>query len=54
MALKKNFFKGLQGGVNHSPLRMHEGKPHYQAVTPSRANLIAGLEVEEPRKIYHT
>ena len=52
MALKKNFFKGLQGGVNHSPLRMHEGKPHYQAVTPSRANLIAGLEVEEPRKIY--
>jgi len=52
MALKKNFFKGLQGGVNHSPLRMHEGKPHSQAVTPSRANLIAGLEVEEPRKIY--
>ena len=52
MALKKNFFKGLQGGVNHSPLRMHEGKPHSQAVTPSRANLIAGLEVEKPREIY--
>jgi hypothetical protein len=28
MGLKKNFFKGLQGGVNHSPLRMHDGKPH--------------------------
>jgi hypothetical protein len=28
MALKKNFFKGLQGGINHSPLKMHEGKPH--------------------------
>ena len=28
MALKKNFFKGLQGGVNHSPLKMHEGKAH--------------------------
>ena len=52
MALKKNFFKGLQGGVNHSPLRMHEGKPHSQAVNPSRANLIAGLEVEKPREIY--
>ena len=52
MALKKNFFKGLQGGVNHSPLKMHEGKPHSQAVTPSRANLIAGLEVEKPREIY--
>ena len=25
MALKKGFFKGLQGGVNHSPLRMHDG-----------------------------
>ncbi len=23
MALKKNFFKGLQGGVNHSPIKMH-------------------------------
>ena len=29
MALKKGFFKGLQGGVNHSPLRMHDGStPH--------------------------
>jgi len=27
MALKKGFFKGLQGGVNHSPLRMHDGGP---------------------------
>jgi len=27
MALKKNFFKGLQGGVNHSPLKFHEGGP---------------------------
>jgi len=25
MAFKKNYFKGLQGGVNHSPLRMHDG-----------------------------
>ena len=28
MGLKKNFFKRLQGGVNHSPLKMHDGKPH--------------------------
>ena len=28
MAFKKNYFKGLQGGVNHSPLKMHDGKPH--------------------------
>jgi hypothetical protein len=52
MALKKNFFKGLQGGVNHSPLKMHEGKPHPQASTPSRANLIAGLKPEKPKEIY--
>jgi hypothetical protein len=25
MALKKNFFKGLQSGVNHSPLKFHDG-----------------------------
>lgn len=25
MGLKKNYFKGLQGGVNHSPLKMHDG-----------------------------
>ena len=23
MGLKKNYFKGLQSGVNHSPLKMH-------------------------------
>jgi len=28
MAFKKNYFKGLQSGVNHSPLKMHDGKPH--------------------------
>ena len=27
MGLKKNFFKGLQGGVNHSPLKSHDGGP---------------------------
>ena len=27
MALKKNFFKGLQGGVNHSPIKMHHVPP---------------------------
>jgi len=27
MALKKNFFKRLQGGVHHSPLKSHEGGP---------------------------
>ena len=27
MALKKGFFKRLQGGVNHSPLKSHEGGP---------------------------
>ena len=25
MGLKKNFFKGLQSGVNHSPLKFHDG-----------------------------
>jgi hypothetical protein len=28
MGLKKGYFKNLKGGVNHSPLRMHKGKPH--------------------------
>ena len=27
MALKKGFFKRLQGGVNHSPLKSHKGGP---------------------------
>jgi hypothetical protein len=26
MGLKKNYFKGLQNGVNHSPLKMHHNK----------------------------
>jgi hypothetical protein len=27
MALKKNFFKGLQGGISNSPIKMHHNSP---------------------------
>lgn len=64
MGLKKNFFKGLQGGVNHSPLKMHDGtlnrKTHpngffSKKIDPVREvaqdNLVTNRQVRKPSKI---
>jgi|TARA_R110001606_G_scaffold396040_1_gene569418 hypothetical protein len=41
MALKKNFFKGLQGGVNHSPIKMHNA--NHSPPLPGPAGIGANL-----------
>ena len=44
MGLKKNFFKRLQGGVNHSPLKFHDGTKGMHGLDKKKVNI-------DPKKI---
>ena len=39
MGLKKNFFKRLQGGVNHSPLKFHDGTKGLHGLDKKKVNI---------------
>ncbi len=39
MGLKKNFFKRLQGGVNHSPLKFHDGTKGMHGLDKKKVNI---------------